>query len=98
MRSIIMQTIWQLCAVKPLYPNTCIDQPLPYIDHFIWVPNGHPYNTIVIILYHHKLTTSLNRPFKVDLMLVPIREILLYINRAIMGPTLKMVHLGRCLV
>ena len=26
--------------VKPLQPITSADRPLPYIDRFIWVPNG----------------------------------------------------------
>ena len=62
-------------TVKPLASHIC-KSTTPYIDHFIWVPNNGPYNTIIMIFKFPKLTTSLNEPLKVGPMVGRIREVL----------------------
>ena len=43
------QSHWGIYTEKPFQLTTSTARPLPYIDRYIWVPNNHPYNTIVTI-------------------------------------------------
>ena len=58
-------------TVKPLQSTLSTYRPLPYIDHFICVPNDHPYE------YRCNDISPIG-PFKGCPMVGRLREVLLY--------------------